>query len=116
MNRLFEIRKEKQLNMSEMARLLGIPYTTYVGYEKEERHMYPETLKNISGKLGISIDYLLGRTDEKMPTTPKDGEREEEYEEFYYSVFSKLSPENLAFLKAQGQFLLDHQISQDGQG
>ena len=91
MNRLSEIRKERKLNMSEMAKLLGIPYTTYVGYEKEERHLYSDTLKLISGKLGVSIDYLLGRTDVKMPTTQKDGEqREEEYEETDVDMIKRL--------------------------
>ena len=78
--------------------------------------MYPEALKKISSELGISIDYLLGRSEQKMPTTHKSGEqREEEYEEFYKNIFSKLSPENIDCLIAQGQFLLNHQKSQDGQ-
>jgi len=109
MNRLSEIRKERKLNMSEMAKLLGIPYTTYVGYEKEERHLYSDTLKLISGKLGVSIDYLLGRTDVKMPTTPKDGEREEEYEETYLEsvkLLMKLTPEEKKIVDAFVEGLL----------
>jgi len=110
MNRLSEIRKERKLNMSEMAKLLGIPYTTYVGYEKEERHLYADTLKMISGKLGVSIDYIVGRSDEKMPTTPKSGELgEEEYEETYIDslrILMSLTPEERQKVDAFAQGLI----------
>ena len=109
MNRLKEIRIEMGLNMSEMARRLSMPYTTYVGYEKEERHMYPEALKKISGELGITIDYLLGRSEQKVPTTPKGSEREEEYEETYKEMVNRLmelSPEERQKVDAFVQGLL----------
>lgn len=60
MNRLKELRKEKNFKMTQMADFLGIPYTTYVGYEKGERRLISETLKDFSKKLGVSSDYILG--------------------------------------------------------
>ena len=115
MNRLKEIRMEMGLNMSEMARRLSMPYTTYVGYEKEERHMYPEALKKISSELGISIDYLLGRSEQKMHTTTKgNGQREEEYEEIKLG-FDQLTDQNAEKLKEYLSLLLLQQSAQDGQ-
>ena len=116
MNRLKELREERKWSMRDAAKFLKKPYTTYVNHEKGYRELRSEDIRDYAKAYEVSIDDLLGRTNIKMPTTPKDGEREEEYEEFYYNVLSKLSQENLAFLKAQGQFLLDHQKSQDGQG
>ena len=122
---------EHDMSMRKFAALadLSHAYISNIVNEKTSRGNNPvptmKAYRGIAKAMGMSVEELIYRVEtgeiawgnqEKMPTTPKDGEREEEYEEFYYSVFSKLSPENLAFLKAQGQFLLDHQKSQDGQG
>lgn len=64
MNRLKEIRTQRHLRMTEMAKLLGIPYTTYVGYEKEERRLNSDVVKQFSQTLNVSADYLLGETDD----------------------------------------------------
>lgn len=43
-NRLTKLREERGLNMKQVAELLEITYTTYVGYEKDKRVFY--TLNN----------------------------------------------------------------------
>ena len=120
MNRLSEIRKERNLKMSEMAKLIGIPYTTYVGYEKGERHLYSEPLKLISKKLGVSADYILGVSDKKMPDTQTSaGHREEEYEEpenilrDYVMRAYSLHPENFVKLKEYLELLVLSQKDED---
>lgn len=62
MVRLEELRKAKGLNMREVARLLGLPYTTYVGYEKGQREPSSEVLIQLANFYEVSIDYLVGRT------------------------------------------------------
>ena len=49
--------------MAQVARDLTIPYTTYVGYEKGEREPNSETLIALANYYNVSVDYLLGRTD-----------------------------------------------------
>ena len=61
MNRLSQLRQEKGLNMREAARQLGMPYTTYVNYEKGTREPNSETLISLAKFYGTSIDYLLCR-------------------------------------------------------
>lgn len=56
------LREAKGLNMRETARLLGMPYTTYVNYEKGLREPTSEMLIQIADFFGVSIDYLLGRS------------------------------------------------------
>lgn len=52
-------------NMKEAAKELGLPYTTYVNYEKGSREPNSETLIMFSEFYGVSIDYLLGNSDDK---------------------------------------------------
>lgn len=66
MNRMKELREERKLNMKEAAKRLGIPYTTYVNYEKGLREPNSEMLIQIANFYNTSIDYLLGRSDERV--------------------------------------------------
>lgn len=66
MNRLSQLRQEKGLNMREAARQLGMPYTTYVNYEKGTREPNSETLINLAKFYGTSIDYLLCKSDSPL--------------------------------------------------
>lgn len=46
----------------DFAKVLGIPYPTYVGYESQGREPKYETLCKIADELQVSTDDLLGRT------------------------------------------------------
>ena len=76
MNRISELRKEKDLTMRDAARLLGMPYTTYVNYEKGTREPNSETLIQLANFYGTSVDYLIGKSESRMiqldkkPTIP----------------------------------------------
>jgi transcriptional regulator with XRE-family HTH domain len=63
MNRLKELRLLLGWNMKEAAQKIGIPYTTYVSYEKGEREMNSEVLIKLADFFGCSVDYLLGKSD-----------------------------------------------------
>lgn len=63
MNRLKEIREARGLNMREAARLLKMPYTTYVNYEKGAREPNSETLIQLANFYETTIDYMLCKTD-----------------------------------------------------
>jgi len=111
---LKSIRIAKGFTQESLADKIGVKKQTISRYENSDREPNVRTAKRIADALGVSLAELA-LTDE-MPDTPKSaGHREEEYEEFYRNVFSKLSQENIDFLIAQGQFLLDHQKSQDDQ-
>lgn len=66
MNRMKQLRQELNLNMRETARLLNIPYTTYVGYEKGTREPNSEMLITIADFFEVSIDYLLNRGNKRI--------------------------------------------------
>lgn len=62
MSRLRELRLARRLTMKRVAADLGLPYTTYVNYEKEEREPNAEMLMRLADYFGVSVDCLIGRT------------------------------------------------------
>ena len=64
MNNLAQLRKSMGLNMKEAAEKLGLPYTTYVSYEKGDREPNSEMLIRLAEFFKTSVDYLLGRIDD----------------------------------------------------
>lgn len=64
-SRLKSLRKEKNLTISELAKELNVSTSTYGGYESEHRKPPIDTLKKIAEYHGVSIDYILGLTDER---------------------------------------------------
>ncbi len=68
MNRIQDLRTMRGLSMKEASRQIGIPYTTYVNYEKGLREPNSETLISLANFYGTTIDYLLGK--ESVPPIP----------------------------------------------
>lgn len=61
MEQIRKLRKKKGLTMRQAASDLGMPYTTYVNYEKGLREPNSEKLLRIAEYFGVSVDVLLGR-------------------------------------------------------
>lgn len=69
--RLKEARKRKNLLQKELASLLGVSRTTVTSWENGTRVPEFETLQRIADVLEVSVDYLLGRSDNPSPTPSK---------------------------------------------
>lgn len=67
MNRLKDLREDKDLLQKDIARILNIAQRTYSGYETETREMPYSLLKKIALFYNTSIDYILGLTNEIKP-------------------------------------------------
>lgn len=79
MNRLSELRTDKGISMKEAARLLDMPYTTYVNYEKGTREPNSETLITLADFYNTSVDYMIGKSSERIDMKPQvtsDNDRE----------------------------------------
>jgi len=61
-NRLKKLRKESGLNQAELGEKLGYARTTIANYEQATRFPPLDTLFAIADFFGVSLDYLLGRT------------------------------------------------------
>ena len=66
-NRLKEIREDRDLKQDEVAKALGIKQQQYSEYEIGKRLIPIETLDKLADYYDTSIDYLVGRTDERKP-------------------------------------------------
>ena len=67
MNRLKEIREDKDLLQKDIAKLLNISQRGYSHYETEDTNIPIETLHKLANFYDTSVDYLLYRTDERKP-------------------------------------------------
>lgn len=61
MLRIKQLRESKGLNMKEAARILNMPYTTYVNYEKGLREPTSEVLVQLANFYETTVDFLVGR-------------------------------------------------------
>lgn len=64
--RLKQCRKEKGLTQYEIAIYCGITEKTYQNYELMTREPKLSILIKIADVFGVSLDYLVGRTDNKQ--------------------------------------------------
>jgi transcriptional regulator with XRE-family HTH domain len=63
--RLKELRKERKISQLKLALDLNMNQNTISRYENMEREADYETLVKFADYFGVSVDYLLGRTDKK---------------------------------------------------
>ena len=63
--RLKELRKQAHLTQVELAKLLGIGQSSYADWERGKKKPTQENLVKIAQVLNVSIDYLVGNSEEK---------------------------------------------------
>ena len=63
--RLYSLRKERKLTQDSVAKELGISMKSYCRYEKNEREPTASLLVEMAMLYHVSLDYLVGRTDER---------------------------------------------------
>lgn len=68
-NRLKEIREDKDLLQVSVANAIGIKQQQYSEYEIGKRLIPIDKLDKLADFYNVSIDYLVGRTDEKKSYT-----------------------------------------------
>lgn len=64
-DRIKFLRKEKDVMQKDVAIVLGISSSAYGFYEQGKRKPTHDILSKLSDYFNVSIDYLLGRTDER---------------------------------------------------
>ena len=67
MNRLRELREDKDLYQKDIAKYLNMSQTGYSQYETETNDIPTDILKKLANYYNTSIDYLLYCTDERKP-------------------------------------------------
>ncbi len=70
-NRLRDLREDRDLKQKQLADLLQIHQTTYSDYELGKLNIPVMSLHILADFYGVSIDYLLCRTNRREPYPQK---------------------------------------------
>ena len=65
--RIRDLREDSDLNQTDLARQLGMSQTGYSKYETGENAVPVAVLEKLADIFDTSVDYLIGRTDERKP-------------------------------------------------
>lgn len=63
--RIRDLREDRDLNQTQVAKMLGMSQTGYSKYETGENDIPTEILIKLGDFYDISVDYILNRTDKK---------------------------------------------------
>ncbi|WP_429844545.1 helix-turn-helix domain-containing protein [Brevibacillus sp. FIR094] len=107
--RLKQARKEAKKTQDQVAKILGLDYSTISKYENNHSQPDNETLTKLADYFGVSVDYLLGRTADffvkerdthyivevKNPSPTDNKEKGlSEFENLFFYELDKLSEED----------------------
>lgn len=68
MERLKQLRNKAGLTQTEMCSMFGVAQNTYSQWETDKREPDFKTLSRIADYFQVSVDYLLGRSDDPSPS------------------------------------------------
>lgn len=63
--RIRDLREDKDLNQTQVAKILGMSQTGYSKYETGENDLPTAILIKLADFYDVSVDYLLNRTDKQ---------------------------------------------------
>lgn len=70
-NQIRNLREDRDLKQEEIAKILHCSQACYSNYEKGKREIPTEVLNQLADFYGVSVDYLIGRTNVKEPYPKK---------------------------------------------
>ena len=64
-NRIRDLREDRDMNQTEVAKMLGMSQTGYSKYETGENDIPTAILIKLSKIYNVSVDYMLGISNDK---------------------------------------------------
>ncbi|MEB4856129.1 helix-turn-helix domain-containing protein [Priestia megaterium] len=98
--RLTYLRKKKNVTQQKVADYLGITRPAYTAYEQGKRQPDYETLTKIADFFDVTVDYLIGRTDDPQEDSIKEDD-DKVLDGFWGYDLKGLSEEEIQELKRQ---------------
>lgn len=68
MNRLKDLREDRDLTQKEVGRVVGVAPNSLANYENEKRALNPDLIDKFCDFYGVTADYLLGRSSQPHAT------------------------------------------------
>ena len=78
MNRIKDLREDKDMTQKELAKILGITQATLSDYEVEKTEPKKDIWIKLSDFFNVSIDYLMGTTNDPSNDNFTEGMTEED--------------------------------------
>ena len=69
--RIRDLREDRDLTQAQVGAAIGVSQRTYAYYESGQRMIPPQILGALADYYGVSVDYMLERTDEPTPYPSK---------------------------------------------
>ena len=69
--RIRDLREDRDLKQEDLAKVLNCTQACYSNYEKGKREIPLAVLSTLADFYGVSVDYLMGRTNTKTPYPKK---------------------------------------------
>lgn len=63
--RIRGLREDADLTQEKIGQAINVPQRTYAYYESGQRMIPPQVLCALADYYGVSVDYILGRTNNK---------------------------------------------------
>jgi|SRR5690625_521992 len=71
-NRIIELRKKNNWDREDLAKRLGVSYSTISKYETDNRQPDLKTLERLSDIFDVTVDYLIGKSDDPRFTEKQE--------------------------------------------
>ncbi len=71
-NKITELRKLKNLSQSQLAKNIEVSREIIGRYERNDATPSIDVAKRIAGALDVSLDYLVGNSDQKLDTDTRN--------------------------------------------
>lgn len=110
--RLKALRKEAKLTQADVAKYLNISESAYGYYEQGRNEISISGIKQLAEKYNVSVDYLLGSTDDPAPLSQQEKD-EVEFQAFannptlekWYKELPKSKEEDLEKLRKMWEII-----------
>lgn len=100
-NRIKFLRESKKLTQKDLAQYLGTTARNIGFYETGDRNPPIDTLNKLADFFGVSVDYLLGRTD--IPNLYKEKDQLEKMKKEMHRYFTLEELEEFIRAKREGK-------------
>ncbi len=91
--RIKELREDKKESQQKLAMLLNVSQTMISRYELGQAYPDVEMLITLAEHFGVSVDYLIGVSDSKLPYTKSNLSEPEQQILFMFKRLSKVQKE-----------------------
>ena len=88
-----ELREDKKESQQKLAMLLNVSQTMISRYELEQAYPDVEMLIKLAQHFGVSVDYLIGVSESKLPYTKSNLSEQEQQMLFLFKRLSKTQKE-----------------------